>query len=52
MRLPEDGAVGAAGLNLLGSLAAGLLAAYLGYSLAAAFLGWPDPRDRALSART
>lgn len=36
LRLLEDGAIGAAGLNMLGSLAAGLAAAYLGFSLAMA----------------
>ena len=36
LRLLEDGAIGAAGLNMLGSLAAGLAAAYLGYLLALA----------------
>jgi fluoride exporter len=38
IRLLEDGAIGAAGLNMLGSLAAGLVAAYLGFTLALALL--------------
>lgn len=36
LRLLEDGAIGAAGLNMLGSLATGLAAAYLGHGLALA----------------
>jgi CrcB protein len=36
LRLLEDGAVAEAGLNLLGSLAAGVLAAGAGFALAAA----------------
>ncbi|HEX9031096.1 MAG TPA: fluoride efflux transporter CrcB [Streptosporangiaceae bacterium] len=36
LRLLEDGAIGAAGLNMLGSLAVGLAAAYLGRGLALA----------------
>ncbi|HVB42766.1 MAG TPA: fluoride efflux transporter CrcB [Streptosporangiaceae bacterium] len=38
LRLLEDGAIGAAGLNMLGSLAVGLLAAYLGHALGFALL--------------
>jgi CrcB protein len=38
LRLLEDGAVGAAGLNVIGSLAAGVLLAWLGLSLAGALL--------------
>ena len=34
LRLLEDGALGEAGLNVLGSLAAGVLAAWLGFRLA------------------
>ncbi len=36
IRLLEDGALGEAGLNVLGSLAAGVLAAWLGFRLALA----------------
>jgi fluoride exporter len=38
LRLLEDGAVGEAGLNVIGSLAAGVLLAWLGYLLAGALL--------------
>jgi fluoride exporter len=38
LRLLEDGAVGEAGLNVIGSLAAGVLVAWLGYLLAGALL--------------
>lgn len=38
LRLLEDGAVGAAGLNVIGSLASGVLLAWLGFSLAGALL--------------
>jgi fluoride exporter len=36
LRLLEDGAIGEAGLNVLGSLAVGVLAAWLGFRLAGA----------------
>ena len=38
LRLLEDGAVGEAGLNVIGSLAAGVLLAWLGYLVAGAVL--------------
>ncbi len=38
LRLLEDGAVGAAGLNVIGSLAVGVLMAWLGFRLALAVL--------------
>ncbi len=38
LRLLEDGAIGEAGLNVIGSLAIGVLAAWLGYRLALALL--------------
>ena len=38
LRLLEDGAVGDAGLNVIGSLAVGVLMAWLGFQLAAALL--------------
>jgi CrcB protein len=38
LRLLEDGAVGEAGLNVIGSLAVGVLAAWLGFRLAVALL--------------
>jgi CrcB protein len=38
LRLLEDGAVGEAGLNAIGSLAVGVLAAWLGFLLAGALL--------------
>jgi fluoride exporter len=38
LRLLEDGAVGAAGLNVIGSLAVGVLMAWLGFRLAVAVL--------------
>jgi fluoride exporter len=38
LRLLEDGAVGEAGLNVVGSLAVGVLAAWLGFRLAVALL--------------
>jgi CrcB protein len=41
VRLLEDGALGEAGLNVLGSLAVGVLAAWLGYRLAVALLSRP-----------
>ena len=37
LRLLEDGAISEAGLNMLGSLVAGVLLAWLGYLLAGAF---------------
>lgn len=37
LRLLEDGAIGAAGLNAFGSLVAGVLLAWLGYLLVGAF---------------
>ena len=43
MRLLEDGAISEAGLNVLGSLAAGLLAAWLGMTLAGAWLAARHP---------
>jgi CrcB protein len=45
LRLLEDGAVGEAGLNVIGSLAAAVLLAWLGYLLAGALL--PASRDLA-----
>lgn len=39
LRLLEDGAIGAAGLNMLGSLTLGLAAAFLGHAIALALLG-------------
>ncbi|HXZ64331.1 MAG TPA: fluoride efflux transporter CrcB [Streptosporangiaceae bacterium] len=41
LRLLEDGAVGEAGLNVIGSLAVGVLLAWLGYLLAGAVLAAP-----------
>ena len=38
LRLLEDGAIGEAGVNVIGSLAIGVLAAWLGYRLALALL--------------
>jgi fluoride exporter len=38
LRLLEDGAVGEAGVNVIGSLALGVLAAWLGFRLAGALL--------------
>jgi len=38
LRLLEDGAIGEAGLNVMGSLAMGVLLAWLGYLLAGALL--------------
>lgn len=38
LRLLEDGAVGAAGLNVIGSLAVGVLMAWLGFRVAGALL--------------
>jgi fluoride exporter len=38
LRLLEDGAVGEAGINVIGSLIVGVLAAWLGYRLAGALL--------------
>jgi fluoride exporter len=38
LRLLEDGAIGAAGLNVIGSLAVGVLLAWLGFQLAGALL--------------
>jgi len=48
LRLLEDGALGEAGLNVIGSLVAAVLVAWLGYRLAPAVLGrWPSwPLDR------
>lgn len=43
LRLLEDGAVSAAGLNVIGSLTAAVLLAWLGYLLAGALL--PDGRE-------
>ena len=45
LRLLEDGAVSKAGINVIGSLAAGVLLAWLGYLLAGALL--PDSPDLA-----
>ena len=45
LRLLEDGAVGEAGLNIIGSLAAAVLLAWLGYLLAGALL----PASRGLA---
>jgi CrcB protein len=45
LRLLEDGAIGEAGLNIIGSLAATVLLAWLGYLLAGALL--PASRDLA-----
>jgi fluoride exporter len=50
LRLLEDGAIGEAGVNVVGSLVLGVLAAWLGFRLAGALLarsrpgpvGWPD----------
>ena len=41
MRLLEDGAIGEAGLNVLGSLVAAVAAAWLGFRLAGVLL-WPE----------
>jgi fluoride exporter len=49
LRLLEDGAVGAAGLNVIGSLAAGLLLAWLGFELAGALLMTIPPPIPAVS---
>jgi fluoride exporter len=38
LRLLEDGAIGEAGINVIGSLAVGVLLAWLGYRLAVALL--------------
>ncbi len=45
LRLLEDGAIVEAGVNVVGSLAVGVLAAWLGFLLAGALLPWrrPDP---------
>jgi fluoride exporter len=43
LRLLEDGAIGEAGINVIGSLAVGVLLAWLGYRLAVALL---PPRRR------
>ncbi|HXW87023.1 MAG TPA: fluoride efflux transporter CrcB [Streptosporangiaceae bacterium] len=47
LRLLEDGALGEAGLNVIGSLAAGVLLAWLGYLLAGAVLPLPASRGPA-----
>jgi len=47
LRLLEDGAVGEAGLNVLGSLAAGVLLAGLGYLLAGTLLPASPLADQA-----
>jgi CrcB protein len=59
LRLLEDRAFGPAGLNVAGSLAAGVLVAWLGYRLAIALLepdtrliGWPGPVGQAGWPRT
>lgn len=49
LRLLEDGAVGAAGLNVIGSLAAGVLMAWLGFQLAGAVLLARQPPIPAVS---
>lgn len=51
LRLLEDGAVGEAGLNAIGSLAVGVLAAWLGFRLAGALLR-AGPRVRRGCYRT
>ncbi len=51
LRLLEDGAVGEAGLNVLGSLVLGVLAAWLGIRLAGAVLP-AGPRSRPVCYRT
>jgi fluoride exporter len=49
LRLLEDGAVGAAGLNVIGSLAVGMLLAWLGFQIAAALLVTIQPPVPAVS---
>jgi fluoride exporter len=49
LRLLEDGAVGAAGLNVAGSLAVGVLMAWLGFRLAVAVLATVRPSLPAVS---
>lgn len=46
LRLLEDGAVGEAGLNVIGSLVAGVLLAWLGYLLAGVALAAIPSRQR------
>lgn len=46
LRLLEDGAIGAAGLNVIGSLAVGVLMAWLGFQLAGLALSTPDRPGR------
>lgn len=48
LRLLEDGAIGEAGVNVIGSLVLGVLAAWLGYLLAGALLAAPPARSRKL----
>ncbi len=43
LRLLEDGAIGEAGVNVIGSVVAGVLAAWLGYLLAGALLARHRP---------
>jgi fluoride exporter len=43
LRLLEDGAIGEAGINALGSLIVGVLAAWLGFRLAGALLSLAPP---------
>jgi CrcB protein len=53
LRLLEDGALGEAGLNVIGSLAVGVAAAWLGYLLAGALLpARPAPSAGAVAYRT
>jgi fluoride exporter len=51
LRLLEDGAIGEAGLNVIGSLAIGVLAAWLGYRLALALLFLTRRSVRPVTAR-
>ncbi len=52
LRLLEDGAVSEAGLNVIGSLVAGVLLAWLGYLLAGVALPAIPSRRRPTPART
>ena len=52
LRLLEDGALGEAGLNVLGSLIAAVLAAWLGFRLAGALLWSSSPRSWPYCYRT
>ena len=53
LRLLEDGALTDAGLNVLGSLAAAILVAWLGYRFAVALLGtWLSQSPRSASSLT